>query len=127
MSCFPQNSEVETFEEASTEKTQEGVKGADSFKHGWLAPYIEHDLTKSLRSSEKVELWLKAHFSHPIGQQLSGYMQENQGLQRGERTRATESVLTSLAALVISSGVMSTFQDNDNSRQRSYEESRFKE
>lgn len=117
MSCFPQNSEAETFEETGTEKTQEGMKKAEGFKHGWLAPYIEHDLTKSLRSSEKVELWLKAHFSHPIGQQSSGYMQENQGLQHGERTRATESVLTSLAALVISSGIMSTFQDEESNGQ----------
>lgn len=94
------------------------TKEVESFKTGWLAPYIEHDLTKSLRSSEKVELWLRAHFSHPIGEQLADYVQENDaGLQYGERTPAAESVLTSLAALVISSGIMTTVgQDEEGSR-----------
>lgn len=102
MSC-PQKPDLVTPGEASTETTGDKLKGADSLtKKGWLAPYIEQDLTKSLRSSEKVELWLRAHFSNRTGQQAADFVQENEGLQYGERTHATESVLTSLAAMVIS-------------------------
>ena len=89
-------------------------KERESLKHGWLVPYIDHDLNKSLRSSEKVELWLRAHFSHPIGEQSTNYVQENRGLQYGERTQAAERVLTSLAALVISSGITSTVKDEES-------------
>ena len=84
-------------------------------KNGWLTPYIEKDLTKTLRSSEKVELWLRAHFSHPTKQPVD-FVQDNEGLQYGaERTNAAESVLTSLAALGISSGIFSALQEEENS------------
>ena len=84
-------------------------------KNGWLTPYIEKDLTKTLRSSEKVELWLRAHFSHPMKQPVD-FVQDNEGLQYGaERTNAAESVLTSLAALGISSGIFSALQEEENS------------
>lgn len=88
------------------------TKSGERFKNGWLAPYIEQNLTKSLKSSEKVELWLRAHFSHPTGQRATGYKQEHvgQAFQYGERSTASESVLTSLAAMVIS-----TLQDTESS------------
>lgn len=83
------------------------------FQHGWLAPYIEHDLSaRTLRSSEKVELWIRAHFSHPISE--SAYNKEGNSLQYGEKTNATESVLTSLAALEISRlEMISTLNDEE--------------
>ena len=83
-------------------------------KNGWLTPYIEKDLTKTLRSSEKVELWLRAHFSYPMKQPVD-FVQGNEGLQYGaERTNTAESVLTSLAALGISSGIFPALQEEEN-------------
>jgi len=71
-------------------------------QQGWLAPYIEQDLSaRALRSSEKVELWIRAHFSHPVsecyrdGKGISEQQSEN------EKANATESVIRSLAALEI--------------------------
>jgi len=112
---LPQKLAPETSEEESLTNRSVKLKERGNLKHGWLVPYIDHDLNKSLRSSEKVELWLRAHFSHPIGEQSTNYVQENGGLQYGERTQAAESVLTSLAALVISSGIMCTVQDGESS------------
>ena len=112
----PQNF-VTSAELDCTEETRVKIltKEPETLKHGWLLPYIEQDLTKSLRSSEKVELWLRAHFSHQI-KQPTNYVQNNEGLQYGERTNAAESVLTSLAALGISSGIFSAIQEDDSSK-----------
>ena len=116
MNCSAQSTSPATLKEESNCTENASVqlrKSSESFKSGWLAPYIEQDMTKTLRSTEKVELWLKAHFSsQPSGQQASGYRQEyeEQGLQYGERTPASESVLTSLAAMVLS-----TLQDTESS------------
>lgn len=69
-------------------------------QQGWLAPYIEQDLSaNTLRSSEKVELWLRAHFSPPVSE--CSHDGEGISTQHGEKTNATESVITSLAALEI--------------------------
>lgn len=69
-------------------------------QQGWLAPYIEQDLSaNTLRSSEKVELWLRAHFSPPVNE--CSHDGEGISMQHGEKTNATESVITSLAALEI--------------------------
>ena len=71
-----------------------------SLQQGWIAPYIEHDLSaRPLRSSEKVELWLRAHFSHTVSERL--HNEEGNSIQPGERSSAAESVITSLAALEI--------------------------
>ena len=71
-------------------------------QQGWLAPYIEHDLkARMLTSSEKVELWIRAHFSHPARE----CFQDREGISvqksKIEKSNATESVITSLAALEI--------------------------
>ena len=89
----------EGFNETARPSSDEGIV----LQRGWLAPYIEQDLSAgTLRSSEKVELWIRAHFSHPVresglhdGEGVSIQQSEN------EKTNATESVITSLAALEI--------------------------
>ena len=71
-------------------------------QQGWLAPFIEQDLSAStLTSSEKVELWIRAHFSHPARECF--YDGEGISMQKSkiEKSNATESVITSLAALEI--------------------------
>lgn len=72
-------------------------------QQGWLAPYIEHDLSaRTLRSSEKVELWIRAHFSRPVkecfheGEGISMQKSKNE-----TEANSTESAITSLAALEI--------------------------
>ena len=86
------------FNETARPSSEEGKV----FHQGWLAPYIEQDLSaRTLRSSEKVELWIRAHFSHPVsdcfhdGKGFSKQQSEN------EKAKATESVIRSLAALEI--------------------------
>lgn len=89
----------EGFNETARPSSDEGIV----VQHGWLAPYIEQDLSAgTLRSAEKVELWIRAHFSHPVrecglhdGEEVLMQQSEN------EKTTATESVITSLAALEI--------------------------
>ena len=64
--------------------------------------YIEQDLTaRMLTSSEKVELWISAHFSHPARECF--HDGEGISVQKSkiEKSNATESVITSLAALEI--------------------------
>lgn len=86
------------FNETARSSSEEGIV----LQRGWLAPYIEQDLSaRTLRSSEKVELWIRAHFSHPVsecfhdGKGISKQQSEN------EKTNATESVIKSLTALEI--------------------------
>ena len=86
------------FNETARPSCEEGIV----LQQGWLAPYIEQDLSaRTLTSSEKVELWIRAHFSHPVsecfhdGKVISKQQSEN------ETANATESVITSLAALEI--------------------------
>ena len=78
------------------------TEGGGNLQHGWLAPYIEQDLSAStLRSSEKVELWLKAHFSHTVSESL--HDKKGNSIQYGgEKTNSAESTITSLAALEFS-------------------------
>ena len=86
------------FNETARPSSEEGIV----FQHGWLAPYIEHDLSATtLRASEKVELWIRAHFSHPVSECF--HNGEGVSIQQSEheKTNATESVITSLAALEI--------------------------
>ena len=71
-------------------------------QQGWLAPYIEHDLSaRTLRPSEKVELWIRAHFSHPVRECFHDGEGISMQKSKIEKSNATESVITSLAALEI--------------------------
>ena len=62
-------------------------------QQGWLAPYIEHDLSaRTLRSSEKVELWIRAHFSHPVREcfhDAEGISMQKSGASKMRKTRRT--------------------------------------
>ena len=62
-------------------------------QQGWLAPYIEHDLSaRTLRPSEKVELWIRAHFSHPVREcfhDAEGISMQKSGASKMRKTRRT--------------------------------------
>ena len=87
------------YHETARPSSEEGT----ILQQGWLGPYIEHDLTaRTLTSSEKVELWIRAYFSHPVRKCLH----DGEGISmklksKIEKPNATESVITSLAALEI--------------------------
>jgi len=89
----------EGFNETARPSSHEGIV----LQRGWLAPYIKQDLSAgTLRSSEKVELWIRAHFSHPVREcGLHDREEVSRQQSENEKTNATESVITSLAALEI--------------------------
>ena len=72
------------------------------YHQGWLAPYIERDLSTALRSSEKVELWLRAHFSN-YQTRACFHEKDIPSAEQSEKPNTVQSVITSLAAVEISS------------------------
>ena len=86
------------YNETARPSSEEGTV----LQQGWLAPYIEHDLSaRTLRSSEKVELWIRAHFSHPVRECFHDGEGISMQKSKIEKSNATEGVITSLAALEI--------------------------
>ena len=91
-------SETRSCNETARPSSEEGTV----LQQGWLAPFIEQDLSaRSLRFSEKVELWISAHFSHPVRECFHDGEGISMQKSKIEKPNAIESVITSLAALKI--------------------------
>lgn len=84
--------------EASKPFIDEGKR----YYQGWLTPHIKQDLSKTLRSSEKVELWLRAHFSN-YKTRACFHEKNIPSAEHSEKPDTVQSVITSLAAVEISS------------------------